>query len=39
MNGEKLNAYGILVGKSEGRRPLGDQDVGEWIILKGILER
>jgi hypothetical protein len=23
MNGEKRNAYGILVGKPEGKRPLG----------------
>jgi hypothetical protein len=25
---EKRNAYGLLVGKPEGKRPLGDQDVG-----------
>jgi hypothetical protein len=31
---EKRNAYRILVGKPEGRRPLGDQDVGGWTILK-----
>jgi hypothetical protein len=31
-NGEKRNAYKILVGKSEGKRPLGK-------ILKWILER
>jgi hypothetical protein len=32
--GEKRNAYRILVGKPEGRRPLGrqDQDVGGWKI-------
>jgi hypothetical protein len=30
-NGEKKNAYRILVGKPEGRRPL---DVGGWTILK-----
>jgi hypothetical protein len=38
-NGEKRNAYRILVGKAEGRRPLEDQDVGGWTILKWILER
>jgi hypothetical protein len=38
-HGEKRNAYTILVGKSEGRRPLEDQDAGEWTILTWILER
>jgi hypothetical protein len=33
--GEKMNA----LGKPEGKRPLGNQDVGEWIILGWILER
>jgi hypothetical protein len=36
-NGEKTNEYRILVGKSEGKRPLGrreDQHVGWWIIIK-----
>jgi hypothetical protein len=28
------NAYRILVGKSEGKRPVEDQDIGVWIILK-----
>jgi hypothetical protein len=26
-------------GKPEGKRPLGRQDVGGWIILRRILER
>jgi hypothetical protein len=33
-NGEKRNAYTILVGKPEGKNHLEDQDVGEWIIFK-----
>jgi hypothetical protein len=37
-NGEKRNAYGILVGKPEGKRPLG-RPRREWTILKWILER
>jgi hypothetical protein len=37
--GVKTNAYRILVGKPEGKRPLGNQDIGEWIILKWIIER
>jgi hypothetical protein len=36
---EKRNAYGILVGKHEGKRPLEDQDVSRWTILKWILDR
>jgi hypothetical protein len=32
--GEKRNAYRMLVGKPEGKRSLGRQDVGGFIILK-----
>jgi hypothetical protein len=32
-----MNAYRILVGKPEGRRPLEDQDVVGWTILKIII--
>jgi hypothetical protein len=32
---EMRNAYRLLVGKPEGK----DQDIGEWIILRWILER
>jgi hypothetical protein len=39
MNGEKRNAYRILVGKPEGNRPLRRLRVGGWTILKWILER
>jgi hypothetical protein len=35
---EKMNAYRILVGKPEGKRPLGRKKVGVWIILKRFLE-
>jgi hypothetical protein len=33
-NGEKRNAYRILVGKPEGKSHWEDQDVGGWTILK-----
>jgi hypothetical protein len=36
--GTKRNAYRILVGKPEGKRPLDNQEVGGWIMLKWILE-
>jgi hypothetical protein len=37
--GEKRNAYRILVGKPEGKKPLKYLDVGGGIILKLILDR
>jgi hypothetical protein len=33
-NGAKKNACRILVGKPEGKRSLGRQEVGRWTILK-----
>jgi hypothetical protein len=33
------HAYRILVGKPEGKNHWEDQDVGEWTILKWILQR
>jgi hypothetical protein len=38
-NGGKLNAYRVLVGKSEGRRQKDDRIVGKKIILKWGLEK
>jgi hypothetical protein len=37
--GEKRNVYRLLVGKPEGKRPQGNQDVDGWIMLGWILER
>jgi hypothetical protein len=37
--GENRNAYRLLVGKPEGKRPLGRPGRRWWIILRGILER
>jgi hypothetical protein len=37
--GGQKNAYRISVGNPEGKRRLGDEDVGGWTILKWILER
>jgi hypothetical protein len=37
--GEKRNAYRLLVGKPEGKRPLGRPRCNGWIILGWILER
>jgi hypothetical protein len=37
---EKRNAYRLLVGKPEGKRPLGrHQDIGGWIMSGWILEK
>jgi hypothetical protein len=38
-NGEKMDAYRILVGKPEGKRPPGRPRRSGWIILKWILDR
>jgi hypothetical protein len=37
--GEKRNAYRLLVGKPERKRPIEDQDVGGRIILGLISDR
>jgi hypothetical protein len=37
--GEKRNAYRILVGKPEGKRPLGRPRRSGRIIIRWILER
>jgi hypothetical protein len=37
--GAKRNAYSIVVGKTEGRRPLGGRGYRWGILLKYILER
>jgi hypothetical protein len=34
----KNESYRILVGKPKGKRPLEEQDVGGWTILKCTLE-
>jgi hypothetical protein len=36
---EKRNSYRLLVGKPEGKRPLGRQDVGGRIVFGWLLER
>jgi hypothetical protein len=36
-HGEKMIVYRILLGNSEGKRPLEDLDVGGKIILKWVL--
>jgi hypothetical protein len=35
---EKRNTYRVLVGKSEGKRPLGRPNVSGWTILKWIVK-
>jgi hypothetical protein len=37
--GEKRGAYRILVGRPEGRRPLGDPGVDGRLILKQIFKK
>jgi hypothetical protein len=37
--GERSGAYRILVGRPEGRRPLGDPGVDGRIILKRIFKK
>ena len=37
--GEERGAYRVLVGKPEGKRPLGRLDVDGWIILGCISRR
>jgi hypothetical protein len=34
MNEHKRNAYRILVGKPERKKPWKVEDVGEWTLLK-----
>jgi hypothetical protein len=37
--GEKMNSYGVLVGKSEGNRPVGYLEVNGGMILKWIVQK
>ena len=37
--GEERGVYRVLVGKPDGKRPLGDLGVGGWIILGWISRR
>jgi len=37
--GEERGAYGILVRKPEGKRPMGKPDIDGWIILGWISRR
>jgi hypothetical protein len=37
--GERRGAYRFLVGKPEGRRPLGRPGVDGWKILRWIIEK
>jgi hypothetical protein len=37
--GEKRNSYRVLVGKSEGNRPVGYLEVSGGMILKWIVQK
>jgi hypothetical protein len=37
--GEESGVHRVLVGKLEGKRPLGDPDVDGWIILRWMLRK
>jgi hypothetical protein len=37
--GERRGLYRVLVGKSEGNRPLWRPDVNGWLILRGIFRK
>jgi len=37
--GEEMKVYRVLVGKPEGKRPLGDLGVDGWVILGWISRR
>jgi hypothetical protein len=39
MLGEKRNSYRVLVGKPEGKRPLGRPRVGGRIVLRWMLKK
>jgi hypothetical protein len=36
---EMRNVHKILVGKPQGKGPLGRKDIDEWILLKRILKK
>jgi hypothetical protein len=38
-NGEKRNAHSLLMGKSEGKRPLGRPKRGGFVIFRWIFEK
>jgi hypothetical protein len=37
--GEKRNGYRLLVREPQGRDHYEDEDIGEWVILRWILEK
>ena len=39
MYGERRGVYGVLLGKTEEKRPLGDPDVDGRIILRWIFRK